>query len=517
MKKEETILRALQSNELPTLPTVATQLITLTAREDTTLADIANLISQDIALSSKILKVSNSAFYSFPQQISSITQAVSLLGTNAVRSLALSFSFLSIKANKKSNQFDFKDFWQKSLASAVAAKLILEHVKGANSDEVLVSGLLQNLGQLIFALTFAEDYEKVLTKNAQQAGSDAENEKEIFGLDHYLMGYETAKAWGFPESLCLPILYHHTPEEYSGDNKQIQTTIFAIYLSDILTKLLYSDSPEIYHKKFRKQASSLLNLNNLQIDEILNHIHTEIKEASSYFDLKIDKILSVQEILQEANIRLSLLNLDYAQINKQLIETTIKLENLTQELESKNRLLENLANIDGLTNIYNHRYFQNSLDQEINRSTRRQLSISLVMLDIDHFKKFNDTYGHQVGDFILIELSKLLKKNIRKYDTLARYGGEEFFIILPETDLNEALGVAEKIRLSIESHSFDDGNESYNVTASFGVSESKPATEDDFSKNAFLNNVDSALYTAKKKGRNQVAEYKEKKKGWFKK
>lgn len=92
MQKEETLSKALRSNELPTLPTVATQLITLTAREDATLNDIANLIAQDISLSSKILKVSNSAFYSFPQQISSINQAVSLLGTNAVRSLALSFS-----------------------------------------------------------------------------------------------------------------------------------------------------------------------------------------------------------------------------------------------------------------------------------------------------------------------------------------------------------------------------------------------------------------------------------------
>lgn len=513
MQKEETISKALQSNELPTLPTVATQLITLTAREDTTLNDIANLIAQDISLSSKILKVSNSAFYSFPQQISSINQAVSLLGTNAVRSLALSFSFLSIKGNKKVNRFDFKKFWQKSLASAVAAKLILENVKGANSEEVLISGLLQNLGELILALTFPEEYGKVL--KSSESSSFLEKEMEIFGLDHSVMGYEVAKAWGFPERLCLPILYHHSPQEYPDKNKQIQTTISAIYLSDILTQILYSETPEIHHKNFRKQASTLLKLNNEVIESILNKIHTEIKSASSFFDLKMDKIQSVQEILQEANIRLGLLNLDYDQINKQLIQTTIKLENLTKELENKNRLLENLANIDGLTGIYNHRYFQNILDQEISRATRKQLSISIIMLDIDHFKKINDTYGHLVGDFILIEFAKILKGNIRQYDTLARYGGEEFIVILPETQLSEALSVAEKMRIAIETYSFDDKSEQYKITTSIGVAESQPAIEDDFSKSKFTSKADEALYIAKNGGRNQVAGYKEKKKGWF--
>ncbi len=516
MQKQERIEMALNSSDLPTLPTVATQLITLTAREDTTLTDISNLISQDIALSTKILKVSNSAFYSFSQEISSINQAVSLLGTNAVRSLVLSFSFLSIKSGKKATKFDFKEFWKKSLASAVAAKLILENVEGSNTEEVLISGLLQNLGELIFALTFTDENETVLTKNEKNETNQLENELSVFGIDHTSMGYETAKAWGFPESLCLPILHHHTPESYEGDNPEAKTTISAIYLSDILTKILFTDTPEVYHKLFRKKATSLLKLKNSAIENILNNLHTELKAAASYFDLKMDSPKSVQEILQEANIRLSLLNLDYDQMNKQLIETKVRLENLTKELEEKNKKLENLANVDGLTDIYNHRYFQNILDQEINRATRRELVLSIVMFDIDFFKKLNDTYGHQTGDFILYELAQLSKSNLREYDTIARYGGEEFIVILPETELEEAKNVAEKIRAAIEDNSFEDENgDTYNITASFGVATAKPATEDTFIKSDFIGKADSALYTAKSQGRNQVAEYKPKKKGWF--
>ncbi len=144
MKPDDILKIVLNSPELPTLPTVASAIISLTSREDVTLSDIAELVSKDIALSAKILKVSNSAFYSFPQQIGS-----------------LSFSFLSIKSGAKSDHFDFQKFWEDSLTSAVASRLILGKVKGADTEEIFVSGLLQNLGELIFAKTFPDEYEKV--------------------------------------------------------------------------------------------------------------------------------------------------------------------------------------------------------------------------------------------------------------------------------------------------------------------------------------------------------------------
>ena len=201
-------------------------------------------------------------------------------------------------------------------------------------------------------------------------------------------------------------------------------------------------------------------------------------------------------------------------MNKQLIQAKITLENLTRELEAKNRVLDNLANLDGLTGVYNHRYFQNILDQEISRALRHPSHISILLIDIDHFKKFNDTYGHQTGDFVLKEFARLLQENIRKYDTLARYGGEEFVIILPETAAEDAFAVAEKLRAIIFSAALADNRETYHVTASFGLACSKPSVEDNFTKSAFISRADEALYEAKEKGRNKVVAYAPKKK-WF--
>lgn len=514
MNKDELLQCILESDELPTLPTVASKLITLTSKEDTTLADIGELVSQDIAISAKILKVSNSAFYSFPQQIGSIKQAVSILGMNAVRSLVLSFSFLTMKAGKVESRFNFEKFWEKSLASAVSAKLILENVKGADTDEVFVSGLLQNIGELILARSFPVEYDRVLQAVEENQQDILSAQEAVFGMNHTLVGTEVAKRWGFPEVLLLPIQYHHRPDEYTGKNKAIRSTVHAVYLSDLLVNVLFSDKPELYHKQFRKEAGKLLGLTSENIENILNQVHIKVKEAGAYFNLKIKTTKSVQEILQEANIKLSLINLDYDQMNKQLILAKIHLENLTQELEKKNSILDNLANIDGLTGVYNHRYFQNVLDQEINRAERHSTSISIILIDIDHFKKVNDGYGHQVGDFVLAEFSKTIQENIRKYDVVARYGGEEFVVILPETNTEDALLVAEKLRIIIEQTGFEDNCETYHVTASFGQACGNPTIEDNFDKNTLISHADQALYEAKAKGRNQVIGYSPKKK-WY--
>ncbi len=515
MDKEQTLQAILSSDELPTLPTVASEIITLTAREDTTLADIASLISKDTALSAKILKVSNSAFYSFAQQISSINQAVSILGINAVRSLVLSFSFLSIKSNNKKVHFNFEKFWKNSLACAVASKLILERVEGADTEEIFICGLLQNLGELIVARTFPEEYEKVLAKISEEQYDALNAEEDTFGITHASIGYEVAKNWGFPEVLLLPILYHHDPLHYKGGVEKIEVTCKASYLSDLLISILYSDKPQEFHKRFRKEAKNLLGLKNEDLEHILSEVHTQVDQAGEYFGLRIKNTKSIQEILQEANIRLSLINLDFDQMNQELIKAKIMLENLTTELKEKNTILGNLANIDGLTEIYNHRYFQNSLDNEIDRSLRNETEISLLLIDIDKFKNFNDTYGHQVGDFILKEFSAILKKEIRKYDILARYGGEEFTVILPETSADEAYTVAEKLRTTVDDYVFRDPQTNYHITASFGITTAKPVTDDDFTKGDFIKEADTALYEAKEAGRNRVALFSQKKK-WYK-
>lgn len=133
------------------------------------------------------------------------------------------------------------------------------------------------------------------------------------------------------------------------------------------------------------------------------------------------------------------------------------------------------------------------------------------MLDVDNFKKFNDNYGHQAGDFILKELCDLLKKGIRTYDILARYGGEEFAIVLPESDLEGALIVAERLRQRVAEHVFADNKEQYKVTISIGVAETKPSI-DNLNRSGLIGRADKALLESKKNGKNRITACLDKKK-----
>jgi two-component system cell cycle response regulator len=514
MTKEELLTLVLNSGELPTLPVVASELIAITAKEDASLSDIADLVSRDIALTAKILKVANSAFYNFPNEIVSIQQGLSIMGVNAIRSLVISFSFLTINHAKGKNAFDFEKFWVQSLTSAITAQLILKNVKGANTEEIFTAALLQNLGQLILAKTLPEQYGKMLAAMDEDQGDSRSAEHAEFGVDHCWIGHEVAKHWGIPSSLTLPILYHHTPEKFVGGDKNLILTTKAIYLSGILLNILYSDNPQDNHRQFTQQAKKLLNLKTEDIELVLARAHIEVDQSGQYFGLNMRETKPVNEILQEANIRLSLLNLDYEQINKKLVHTQIALERLSKELQEKNRLLYDLAITDGLTGVFNNRHFQSVLDKELSRAQRKSTQLALVLVDIDHFKKFNDEHGHQTGDFILTEFCQVMAKSLREYDTLARYGGEEFIIILPETSADGAGIVAEKLRNAVENASFRENSKLLRVTASFGISSLAPVRDEIYDKNTLIKEADIALYDAKKRGRNQVATYREKKK-WF--
>jgi diguanylate cyclase (GGDEF)-like protein len=178
-------------------------------------------------------------------------------------------------------------------------------------------------------------------------------------------------------------------------------------------------------------------------------------------------------------------------------------------LEMKKVLLyetvEALAITDSLTGLFTRRYFFERLTEELIRSKKHNLKLTFLMVDIDDFKKCNDTHGHLVGDVVLKEVSRLIRESVREIDLVARYGGEEFSLILPETDRKGALLVAERIRKKIEDNVFNAYDEKLKLTVSVGLS---VYPEDADESEGLTEKADKAMYAAKNSGKNIVCEYK---------
>jgi diguanylate cyclase (GGDEF)-like protein len=190
---------------------------------------------------------------------------------------------------------------------------------------------------------------------------------------------------------------------------------------------------------------------------------------------------------------------------RELNERLATLESANLDLLVKNSALSEISARDSLTGLYNRWYVMEKIDSEMNRSLRHGCPISLIMMDIDHFKQVNDSFGHIAGDGVLRSVGQVLRDSCRVYDVAGRYGGEEFCIVLPETRIGNTSVVAERIRERLAASRFEIGEDSVVVTASIGIAgiESVEA-EAGLSPSSLIDRADQALYSAKNHGRNRV-------------
>lgn len=223
----------------------------------------------------------------------------------------------------------------------------------------------------------------------------------------------------------------------------------------------------------------------------LNELEDKVKGMNSGADDFLAKPFNKLELLVRVR---SLLRIKH--LHDELQEKVIELQRTKEELRQ-------LAITDGLTGLYNYRYFKEQLLQELKRAQRHSLNISVVMIDIDHFKQYNDKNGHPAGDVVLKDIARLLRDNIRNIDLAARYGGEEFSLILIETDKPSAKIVSEKIRKLVEDYGFayESSQPDGKLTISTGVA-TFPEDGEDF--DTLVSKADQRLYRAKEAGRNLI-------------
>jgi len=264
--------------------------------------------------------------------------------------------------------------------------------------------------------------------------------------------------------------------------------------NNILGQSIFKGFPELPERWLTRKLASVLQLNTPtfcsweQRHHLFELPHTRPITTDSEFMAQNCTFLPVEVDSHEKYICI-------------LIEDVTDVCHYQSQLQKTLDELAKMSRIDGLTQIYNRRHWQESLEQEYAKARRHDKKLSLIMLDLDYFKLLNDNYGHQCGDMVLTEVSALISDLLRVEDIFGRYGGEEFAIVLPETNLLGAMELAERICRKVATNALHYNDELLEVTISLGVAQ---LNSNESSYEELITHADSALYQAKAQGRNQV-------------
>lgn len=491
------------AENLPTLPAVAVQVLQLTHRDNVSVPQIAKVIEQDPTLTSKILKVANSSLFGLPRQICSLQQAMVVLGLRTVKVMVLTFSLVDAMQEKRRSNFDYRGFWRRCLTTAVAARLLAEQAQSCPADEVFVCALLSDIG--IMAAYHADPavYGKVLDEAHERGAALQEVERERLGYTHEVISSTMLDSWGLPASLVEAIANHHQSTAHDGDcppeNGMCKTLQAAVMIADLFCSA--ANAHQLMEVKQR--IPQMLPLSVDDVHDLLESMQKQVQDTVTTFDLDIGATRSYKEIQAEAVVQLAKLSMAAELERAELLAREQNTRQQIEQLSTRNETLARQASTDGLTGTANRLAMEDHLARLCQMAVQQRVGVGMLLLDLDRFKKLNDTFGHQAGDTALRAVGDFLRKTANEHCLAARYGGEEFVLLLAPALAEEIRTLAEEVRLGIQQLRVPHGDRKIAITVSIGACY-VPWDFHTLTNEELISRADKALYAAKQTGRNRV-------------
>ncbi len=220
--------------DLPTLPIIYKRVRDLLDDPQTSASDVGKVITQDQVLTTKLLKLVNSSFYGFMQEVTTVSRAIAIIGFRALKAMVLATSILRSFSLEGNDGFQGEGFWEHSIGCALGSKIIGKHLRHSETDELFVAGLIHDIGKLVEYISFGPEFKEVIKVVEEEGVFIQEAERRVLGSDHTRIGSLLVERWKLPPELAEPVAYHHTP----GEAKNFPQEVGVVHLADILIKAL---------------------------------------------------------------------------------------------------------------------------------------------------------------------------------------------------------------------------------------------------------------------------------------
>jgi diguanylate cyclase (GGDEF)-like protein len=473
------------ADSLPGAPGVALRVVQLNQRDDVDVGELAAVLSQDPVLVARLLRTANSGMFGLPREVSSVRQAVMVLGLRTVNLLALSFSAVAIASGNSPPGFDYRGFWTQSLATALGARRIAERRLPALKDEAFLAGMLADIGRLLLAERLPARYAPVCERLAVTGDPVHEVEEQLLGVSHMAIGRALLERWDLPAMVTAAVGAHHRPMDVGPRGGDAERLARVLHLASAMGELLAGFDLAARATEVKRIAAESFGMDWEAAEQLMAAVGAQVPAACAALELESSDPASL------AGIR--------AQATELMLRASLRLEQQVQSVQTQVARLEERVVHDALTGLYNRGFFDQALVSEVERANASHSPLGLILIDVDHFKQVNDRHGHPVGDELLRAIAGALRGEASGA-IACRYGGEEFALICP-ADTRARLGArAERMRRAIERLEISTPTGPLRRSASLGACW---AAGEPLSARDLLSAADAELYRAKREGRNR--------------
>jgi two-component system cell cycle response regulator len=484
---------AIPARRLSTLPLPASisaiQIVQTAAKPNVTVNELTDLCLKDPGLGARVLAYVNSTGFGLNRRVTGVQHAVALLGIRGTRNLALAMCVADMAPKSPAGDALLTVCFRRG----VTAKLLAEKLGRGNVDDYLALGLLLDVGLLVKARNDAEACAEVARSPAQ---TRITLERAAGQEDHAKLGARLARSWQLGEEIANAIEQHHnrTPQAAS----QLAA---AAWLTEAIAAV-FESGEAAKSRSSAIEAALTVDVPATTVDDILRSAPQALTNAARHFGRDLGPQASIDALLRDTNEALIDLNRNYADVVAKLEALLLEKDQLAAALKQADEKLSTLALTDELTGLPNHRAFREALIRDLARADRASTAVAVIVLEVDLFAQLKQTQGLSAGDSVLYAIAEVVHRAVRTSDVPARVGNEKFALILPNTNVQGAMVVAERARALLSAYSFTGSHGEFQVTASLGIAvTSGPGCRG--REDALIAAADGGLEMAKQAGRNR--------------